>query len=141
TLKNDNLFWRRHAQRLLLERGERDVCPALAFIAGDRSVDAIGLNVGAIHALWTLHGLGALDGKNAEATEAASRALTFPSAGVRRNAALVLPRTEESAQATLNARILFDRDPQVRLAALLVLAEIPGTASTAAAIVDLLTEY
>ena len=30
-------------------------------------VDEIGLNVGAIHALWTLKGLGALDGTNAEA--------------------------------------------------------------------------
>ena len=28
------------------------------------SVDEIGLNVGAIHALWTLHGLGQLDGSN-----------------------------------------------------------------------------
>ncbi|MFO0852443.1 MAG: PVC-type heme-binding CxxCH protein [Gemmataceae bacterium] len=28
-LKNDNLFWRRHAQRLLVERGNKDVLPAL----------------------------------------------------------------------------------------------------------------
>ena len=27
-LKNDNLFWRTHAQRLLVERGELDVAPA-----------------------------------------------------------------------------------------------------------------
>src|SRR5262249_32129990 len=35
TLKNDNLFWRRHAQRLLVERGQRDVVPALLKSAQD----------------------------------------------------------------------------------------------------------
>src|SRR5262249_13606291 len=63
-LKNDNLFWRRHAQRLLVERGKQDVVPGLLELARDPGVDDIGLNVGAIHALWTLHGLGALDGSN-----------------------------------------------------------------------------
>ena len=51
-------------QRLLVERGQTDVVPQLIELASDKSVDAIGLNVGAIHALWTLHGLGALDGSN-----------------------------------------------------------------------------
>ncbi len=54
-----------HAQRLLVERGKTDVVPALIERLRDRSVDAIGLNVGAIHAMWTMHGLGALDGSNA----------------------------------------------------------------------------
>jgi putative membrane-bound dehydrogenase-like protein len=62
TLANDNMFWRLHAQRLLVERGKRDVVPALLKLLADGSADAIGLNVGAIHALWTLQGLGALDG-------------------------------------------------------------------------------
>ncbi len=53
-----------HAQRLLVERGKTDVVPALIERLSDRSIDAIGLNVGAIHALWTLQGLGALDGSN-----------------------------------------------------------------------------
>ena len=56
TLKHDNLFWRRHAQRLLVERGKTDVVPALSSWPATR-VDEIGLNVGVIHALWTLHGL------------------------------------------------------------------------------------
>src|SRR5262249_55002342 len=68
TLKNDNLFWRRHAQRVLVERGKQDVLPALIALAKDQGVDEIGLNAGAIHALWTMHGLGALDGKHEEAT-------------------------------------------------------------------------
>ena len=47
TLKNDNLFWRRHAQRLLVERGKqgRGAGPAARWCATP-SVDAIGLNVG-----------------------------------------------------------------------------------------------
>src|SRR5262249_4475469 len=60
-LKRDNLLWRRHAQRLLVERGRADVVPSLIELVRDPSVDAIGLNVGAIHALWTLHGLGVID--------------------------------------------------------------------------------
>src|SRR5207249_5746494 len=75
TLKNDNMFWRLHAQRLLIERGKQDVVPTLIELAKDRSVDKIGLNPSVIHALWTLHGLGALDGSNAEATGVAVRAL------------------------------------------------------------------
>src|SRR5262249_37934040 len=97
TLKNDNLFWRRHAQRLLVERGKSDVVPALLKAAGDPGVDEIGLNVGVIHALWTLHGLGALDGSNARATATAGAALKHKSAGVRRNAVQVLPRSPQSA--------------------------------------------
>ena len=58
-LGNDTQFWRMHAQRLLVERAKTDVVPALIERVADRSVDAIGLNAGVIHALWTLHGLGA----------------------------------------------------------------------------------
>src|SRR5207249_9296133 len=70
TLKNDNMLWRLHAQRLLVERGKQDVVPALIELVKDRSVDKIGLNPGVIHALWTLHGLGAVDGSNEEAIAA-----------------------------------------------------------------------
>jgi putative membrane-bound dehydrogenase-like protein len=135
TLKNDNLFWRRHAQRLLVERGNDDVVPALIELASDQSVDKIGLNVGAIHAMWTLHGLGSLDGSKPEATSAAVAALKHPSAGVRRNAVQVLPRDAKSVTAILEAKLLGDEDPQVRLMALLALADQPATAEAGAAIV------
>src|SRR5438445_4980883 len=92
TLKHPNLFWRRHAQRLLVERGQLDVLPALLEMARDPAVDEIGLNVGVIHALWSMHGLGALNGSNVGATAFAVAALKHPSAGVRRNAVQVLPR-------------------------------------------------
>ncbi|HTN74464.1 MAG TPA: PVC-type heme-binding CxxCH protein, partial [Pirellulaceae bacterium] len=95
TLKNDNLLWRRHAQRLLVERRKTDVVPQLIALANDQSSDELGLNVGAIHALWTLQGLKALADSNSAATEVAAKALQHPAAGVRRAALQLLPRTEE----------------------------------------------
>ncbi len=122
-LTNDNFFWRRHAQRLLVERGDKDVVPDLVKLIEDTKVDAVGLNVGAIHALWTLHGLGAMETDTA--ARAAQRALRHPSAGVRRNAVLVLPPSGESAQKIPPRGVLVDPDPQVRLAAYLAVAEMP----------------
>jgi putative membrane-bound dehydrogenase-like protein len=137
-LKDDNLFWRRHAQRLLVERGDRDVLSALYALVRDRSVDTIGLNPGVIHALWTIHGLGALDGANAEAAAVAVSALRHPSAGVRRNAVQVLPRTSESVAAVLAADLTRDPDPQVRLMTILALADLPPDERAAPAILDAL---
>src|SRR5262249_48348175 len=117
TLGHDNLFLRKHPQPLPVERGQRDVVPALVKLARDPGVDAIGLNVGAIHALWTLHGLGALDGSGDEATAAAYAALKHKSAGVRRNAVQVLPPTPASVKALLDSGVLRDPDALVRLAA------------------------
>ena len=39
---------------------DRTSCRALIALIEDRPVDAIGLNAGAIHAIWTMHGLGVL---------------------------------------------------------------------------------
>jgi putative membrane-bound dehydrogenase-like protein len=139
TLKHDNMLWRLHAQRLLVERGKRDVVPALLKLVGDSGVDTIGLNVGAIHALWTLHGLGALNGAHAEATAAARTALKHKSAGVRRNALAVLPRKGETAKDILGGGLLNDPDAQVRLAALLALAELPPSAAAGAAVAGALS--
>jgi putative membrane-bound dehydrogenase-like protein len=138
TLKNDNMFWRLHAQRLLIERRKQDVVPALIELAKDRGVDKIGLNPGVIHALWTLHGLGALDESNPQAAAVALAALKHPSAGVRRNAAQVMPRQASSGEAIVAAGLLKDSDAQVRLAALLCLAEIPGSKAAADALLGLL---
>jgi putative membrane-bound dehydrogenase-like protein len=112
-LGHDNMLWRLHAQRLLVERGKTDVVPDLLKRLEDKSTDAIGLNVGAIHALWTLHGLKAID-------ERMLIALKHPSAGVRRNAALV------GANTLALLPLLKDDDAQVKLAALLALAEKPA---------------
>ena len=127
-LSHPTMLWRSHAQRLLVERGKDDVVRRLVEVAGDDSVDEIGLNVGVIHALWTLHGLGHLDGRNDEATAAALAALQHKSPGVRRNAIQVMPASESSTRAILDAGLLRDPDRQVRLAALLALSDLPPLA-------------
>ena len=138
TLRHHNLLWRKHAQRLLVERGQPDVVPALVELAADPRVDEVGLDVGAIHALWTLHGLGQLDGRNAQAIAAARAALRHPSAGVRRNAIQVLPRDPATAEAIQAAGLLEDANPQVRLEALVALADLPPSEPAGRAIYTLL---
>lgn len=133
TLANKNLFWRRHAQRLLVERGKDDVVPALLKLVADPSVDEVGINPGAIHALWTLHGLGAVSEKRPEVVAAVVAALKHRSAGVRRSAVQVLPPTPASTEAIVASGALADLDAQVRLTAFLALAELPPSAGAAKA--------
>ena len=133
-LRHDNMFWRTTAQRLIVERGRTDVVPAIAAIVDDRTVDRIGLNSPVVHALWTLHGLGVLDGRNAQALDAATRALTHPAAGVRKAAQSVLPSSTQSAAAILAAGALTDRDLNVRLNALLALSRMPASIDVGRAI-------
>jgi hypothetical protein len=140
TLKHENMFWRKHAQRLLVERGKTDVVPALLKLAADLSSDEIGLNAGVTHALWTLHGLGVLNGSHPQATKVAYAALKHLSAGVRRNAVQVLPRNAASVDAVLAADLINDPDPQVRLMSLLALADLPATSKAGAAIATALID-
>ena len=137
-LRDDNQLWRMHAQRLLVEGGNKDVVPALCALVADTAVDEVGLNVGAIHALWTLHGLGALDSASSDATKAAFAALKHPSASVRRAALMTLPRLNETTTAILSGKLLADSDAQVRMAALLALAELPADDGVGPAVVAML---
>jgi len=135
-LRHPTLVVRQNAQRLLVTRGKTDVVPALVKLVEDRSVDQIGLNVGAIHAIWTLHGLGQLEA-GSPATKAVAAALQHPSAGVRRNALQALPVSAETTDAVLSAELLNDSDAQVRLAAILALADQAEHADAGAAIAGL----
>lgn len=139
-LKNDNMLWRMHAQRLLVTRGQKDVVPALCEIVRDQRLDEIGLNSPAVHALWTLHGLGALDGSDRLANEATSIALRQPAAGVRRAALMVAARNETSLNSILRNKLLEDPNPQVRLAALLTVSEMPASDAAARAVFAMLQE-
>ena len=130
-LSNENLLWRKHAERLLIERGQADVVPDLIALTQDPKVDALGLNVAAIHALQTLQNLGVLNGGSKDAFAAVVTALKHPSAGVRRNALQVLPASAATTEAIVASGVLEDADAQVRLAACLALAD--GEPSVAAA--------
>lgn len=117
TLKHPNMGWRQHAQRLLVERGKPDVVPALGKVAGDA------IPAAAIHALWTMDGLGL-----ALATDKGEPiGLNSPSAAVRRAALMTMAREAESAAVIVKAKVLADADAGVRLAALLTLSELPSS--------------
>jgi putative membrane-bound dehydrogenase-like protein len=136
-LRHDNMFWRTTAQRLIVERGQTDVLPQLISVADNASVDAIGLNSPAVHALWTMHGLGVLDGSNGPALEAAKRGLRHPAAGVRKTATLVLPKTAQSVTDIMGAGVLTDGDLSVRLNGLLALSQMPASAEAGRAVYEL----
>ncbi len=134
-LKNDNMFWRNHAQRLLVERKKTDVVPALLAMIKDNSVDELGLNTAAIHALWTLKGLGELD-KNTSALAVVSNALKHPSWAVRKNALQVLPPTEATVNTILQNNVLNDKEPLVVLNGILALNHAPLTSAAEKAILS-----
>ena len=146
-LRDDNLFWREKAQRRIVARartrsdGGRDLVPELVALVQDTGTDAIGLNVGAIHAIWTLANLGVLEeGADAAALAAVRGALAHPSAGVRLNAVKVLPRDETLPESIRAAGLEADRAPLVRLAVLEALSECPPLEAAAAVVVEALRD-
>ena len=137
-LSNDNMFWRLTAQRLLVEKGDKSVIPQLIKLVQDQSIDEIGINAPAIHALWTLDGLKAFSATpNPAAVAAATKALSHPSAGVRRAAIQVLPKTAASFLAINKAGLFADKDFRVRLAAVLATTDMPKSAAIGKALVDM----
>lgn len=71
-LSHPNGFWRDTAQRLLVERQDRGVIPALRKMAAEHASE-----LARLHALWTLEGLAALD------AGILSRALSDPAVHIR----------------------------------------------------------
>ena len=124
-LKNDNMFWRITAQRKLVQEKRTDAIPMLIELAKDDSVDEIELNSSVVHALWSLHGLGALDGKNNEALAVAVAALKHKSSGVRKNAVKVLPDTKAAVSAVVSSGILDESDPNTLRNVYLKISEMP----------------
>ena len=141
-LKHPAFVWRLTAQRLLTERfadQPAEILSPLIKLLQDDSVDAIGLNVGAIHALQTLKAVGALNTNvsntiSEQVTPGIDHALGSKSAGVRRNALAVLPASPMGAALLKSHPELFtDSDAQVQLQAFLTLSDIPLTGSDLAA--------
>ncbi|SFD90210.1 PVC-type heme-binding CxxCH protein [Spirosoma endophyticum] len=124
-LKNTNMFWRMTAQRLLIERGNKDVMPQLVALVNDQSVDEIGSNPAAIHALWTLHGLMIKEAESSEIKDridfmsAIETALKHPAPAVRKTAVQVMPMTPHTIALFRKYDILNDKEPLVVLNALL----------------------
>ena len=135
-LSNPNMFWRLHAQRLLVERNDKSVLPALYKLVQNESLDEAGINAPAIHALWTLHGLGALNGSNPTATAVAVKALKHPAGGVRKAAIEVLPKNGSTLAALQKSGAFTDTDLRVRLAALLATTDMAPSPAIAKIVAD-----
>ncbi|MCB0685313.1 MAG: ThuA domain-containing protein, partial [Saprospiraceae bacterium] len=120
-LRNENLFWRLHAQRLLVENQYTAAKDQLIAMIEDPRMDALDLSPGAIHALWTLKGLDLLD--DAKVKGALEKALSHPSASVRKNAIRIMDNSSETLQFILDKNLYNDRDAGVRLSAILKLID------------------
>ncbi len=150
-LKHQSMERRLQAQRLLIEKvkpllemenhrvipfveaGDKSTVPALIELVKDQSVDAAGLNVGAIHAIWTLQGLGVVDGQS-RGSDAVAQAMRHPSPAVQRNAVLASTHADLRMNSMVVTTIFAQIDPkrweqltpQVQLASLLKIAETPS---------------
>lgn len=112
---------RLQAQRRLVETQDRSLVPELVQIASNTTVDELNLNPRVLHALWTLHGLGASDA-------APLSVLRHASPAVRRAAVMTLPADGWTA-ANWKQLVVSETNAQVRLAALLTIADRGNTAS------------
>lgn len=129
-LTSTNMFWRRHAQRLIIERADASIAPQLLQLVKRNQVDEIGLDTAAIHALRCLDGLGLSSDESYR--EVIAGALSHPSSGVVRTAIEVTPRDVAGRDTLLTSDAFNSDDAQVRLSALLALADMPASEASAA---------
>ncbi|NCF86875.1 MAG: hypothetical protein GWQ08_15310 [Verrucomicrobiaceae bacterium] len=127
-LDSDNLFWRQTAQRLLVDGQKAEAVAALK----QRLEKPTGH--GAIHALWTLEGLGSLEAETHQV------ALLSEDAAVRRNAILALGTDAGSVQLFFDTAVVTDADSLVRLAAFNKMSEFPVSDSIALAARQLMAD-
>jgi putative membrane-bound dehydrogenase-like protein len=116
TLEHPNAWWRETAQRLLVERRDGSAIPHVRKVAAGGRTD-----VGRIHGLWTLEGLGGVEPGDVAA------ALRDRAAAVRENALrLAGPRLAASPDLLEDVlRLADDPDARVRFQAALALGATP----------------
>jgi putative membrane-bound dehydrogenase-like protein len=115
-LADNNIWWRMNAQRLLIDRGDKDAVPALIKMTNNPASA-----FGRLHALWTLEALNELKKEQIE------KALTDPVAGVRENAirlAELHPGEFKDPAALL--KLQDDADAKVRFQLLCALGSFKG---------------
>ncbi len=116
-LESPNIWWRRSAQRLLVDRKSAGaVAPLVQLAKASKSP------LGRLHALWTLDGLGKLD------TGLAVAALGDAEPGVRENAVILV----EARQPDALLKLENDPDSRVRFQVLASLGSVPTFAAAAA---------
>ncbi len=137
TLSNDNLIWRMHAQRLLVEGGKKEVKNDLIAKIADTSKDHLGLNNAALHAIWTLHGLGLIKEEHEDVMDAINGALSHPATAIRKAAVQALPDNDKTLARINSSNIFKDESLQNRLAAINKLWSQPTSEVLAQTIVTL----
>ncbi|MBL9129506.1 MAG: cytochrome c, partial [Verrucomicrobiales bacterium] len=113
-LDSGNQFWSLTAQRLLVDHRMTDAVPALK-----KRVRSAAGGKGAIHALWALEGLRALDRETHQA------ALQHKDAALRRNAIRALPANDTGRSLFFLSPVIQDPDLITRQAAFVKLLEFP----------------
>ena len=115
-LAGSTQYGRLRAQRLIVEGKQKDLAPALRGIVVKSFAE-----VAAVHALWSLQGLGELDAATHQS------ALLSASPELRRNAIRALGADAASQKLFFGAGVVADKDPTTRLAAMVKLADFPTT--------------
>ncbi len=113
-LDSGNQFWSLTAQRLIVDHQLTDAAPALK-----KRVTSGAGGKGAIHALWALQGIGALD------KDTHQKALLDKDPSLRRNAIRALPANEDGRQLFFSSSVIQDPDLLTREVAFVKLAEFP----------------
>lgn len=113
-LESGNQFWSLTAQRLIVDNNIQDAAPDLK-----KRVTSGQGGKGAIHALWSLEGIGLLD------RETHQKALLDKDPALRRNAIRALPANEAGRQLFFSSGVIQDPDLLTRQVALVKLAEFP----------------
>jgi len=113
-LDSGNQFWSLTAQRLIVDDKMTDTAPALK-----KRVHSGSGGKGAIHALWSLEGIGALDKDTHQA------ALLGKDPALRRNAIRALPANEAGRQLFFGSSVIQDPDLLTRQVAFVKLVEFP----------------
>lgn len=113
-LESGNQFWALTAQRLIVDNQLADAAPALK-----KRVRSAHGGKGAIHALWSLEGLGALDKETHQA------ALLSKDPALRRNAIRALPANDTGRQLFFSSPVIQDTDLLTRQVAFAKLLEFP----------------
>lgn len=125
-LQSDNLFWRKTAQRLIVERGKEDIVPKLLDIVKSNKNNA------GLHALWILDGLEIINRDNIR--QAVTGALNNSSPAVRRAAIQILEKNQLLKLEQLDYELAKEKDPAVQVATMLALSQLDPSGAVGAAL-------
>jgi putative membrane-bound dehydrogenase-like protein len=122
-LSNPNIWWRRNAQRLLVDKQDPSAIPLIKEL-----LDSTHSSIAIVHALWTLEGLKAIS-KNM-----ITKLFKHPEAGVRENAIRIAELHMKEIPELENELVPLydDKDPKVRYQLLCTLGLLDSDAAESA---------